>query len=178
MALLDTKVLLSDLINMGPDAYSNLFKIEMTGLPSGDNLKSISARTTTFVSPQRSSNSEPVPYQNITVNIPTASTDLPRTLDMTIRLDSEYKAYDKLRSLQLVNNDGYYKKDPNKMIGQMHVTAYDTKKGMLSPVYEWTFYNIYVLGLTKLTYGYDGSNALNFNISLIWERYEEGIPRN
>ena len=186
MALLDTKVLLSDLIGMGPDAYSNLFKIEMTGLPSmenigipsGDDLKKICARTTSFISPQRGSSSEAIPYQNITVEIPTSGTDLPRKMDMTIRLDSEYKAYDVLRRLQLVNNDGYYEKDPNKMIGQMHVQAFDTKQGMLSPVYEWTFYNIYVLSLTKLTFGYEGSNALNFNISLIWERYEEGIPRN
>ena len=178
MALLDTKVLLSDLIGMGPDAYSNLFKIEMTGLPEGEDLKSICARTTSFISPQRGSNSESIPYQNITIDIPTSGTDLPRKMDMTIRLDSSYKAYDTLRKLQLVNSDGYYEKDPNKMIGQMHVQAFDTMQGMLSPVYEWTFYNIYVLSLTKLTFGYEGANSLNFNISLIWERYEEGISGN
>lgn len=173
---LDTKNLLSDLIKLGPDAYSNLYKIEMNmgGSSIEKNLSLISGRTTTFVAPQRDSSSRELPYQNINIHIPTSGTTLPRTLEMTMRIDSGYKSYELLRKLQLVNNNGYYKRDDSKKIIKMHVVSFESKNGELVPVYEWTFHNLFLIGLTRLNFGYEGSNGLTTNLSLIWEKYEEG----
>lgn len=177
---LDTRNLLSDLIKLGPDAYSNLYKVEMNmeGSSIEKDLPLISGRTTTFVAPQRDSSSRELPYQNINIQIPTSGTNIPRTLEMTLRIDSGYRVYDSLRQLQLVNNHGFYKKDESKKIIRMHVVAYEPRDGVLVPAYEWTFHNLFLIGLTKLNFGYDGSNALTTNLSLIWEKYEEGIPQN
>ena len=175
---LDTRFLLSDLIRLGPDAYSNLFKITMTGTLQSESLNIITGRTTTFNGPQRDSVSKEIPYQNVNIQIPSPGTQLPRNSELTMRIDSGYKSYELLRSLQLINHNGFYEKDPNKKITKMHVVSYQMEPQGLVPVYEWNFYNLYLITVSKLTYTYDSSSNLTTNISFIWEKYDEGIPKN
>lgn len=173
---LNTSTFITSLIGLGPDASLNLFKIRMTGTGSDTELDILDGRLTTFMSPQRDSGSTDLPYQNTVISIPTPSTTIPKTMDMTIRIDSGYQTLDKLRSLQLINENGKYKKDNNKKISQMTVTAYEPgSKGEYNLVYVWVFYNLYVLSVTRASYTYESASQLTCNITLLWENYIEGL---
>ena len=162
---------------MGPDANLNLFKVKMSGLGALDSkLKTISGRTTTFVSPQRDSASIDLPYQNINVAIPTPNVSMPKLLEMTLRIDSGYLAYEYLRSLQLIDENGKYIRDENKKILSMTVTAYDTssRSASLAPIYQWKFNNLYLLTLSRFSFSYESANQITCNMGLVWGTYTEG----
>ena len=179
---LSTNRFLSDLIGLGPDSTSNLFKVDFTPVAGStlikdEELNVISGRATTFVSPQRDSISTSIPYQNINIEIPTPNTNIPRTLNFTVRLDAGLKALSTLRKLQLIDNNGKYERDPNKKIESMTVVAYKPGDvGFLNPIYMWKFLDIYIISVTQLSYTYDSSNFLTCNVTLIWDTYTEGIP--
>ena len=177
--LFTTKEIISSLIDLGPDAHSNLFTIKLSGLNSFifskniDKTSTIGLRTTTFLSPTRDSESKSLPYQNIDINIPSPATTIPRNLDLTVRVDAGYEGYAALRQLQLINSNGLYYRDEKKCIDKMEVTAYESS-GNLIPVYKWTFYKLFLLKLSRFSYSYNDSTALTCNVSFIWSRYEEG----
>ena len=169
---LNTKDLLSNLIQTGADASLNLFKISFSLLD--ERLPGISVRTTTFVSPTRDSGSVQVPFQNTSIDIPSSGATINKQITFQTRLDANYEILKTLRKYQLIDNYGRYIINDNKKIPLVTVEAYKPQDGdLLVPVYEWKFHNNYILKVTPLSYSSDATSAATVNITFVWGTYEE-----
>ena len=169
---LNTKDLLSNLIQTGADASLNLFKISFSLLD--EKLPGISVRTTTFVSPTRDSGSVQVPFQNTSIDIPSSGATINKQITFQTRLDANYEILKTLRKYQLIDNYGRYIINDSKKIPLITVEAYKPQDGdLLVPVYEWKFHNNYILKVTPLSYSSDATSAATVNITFVWGTYEE-----
>ena len=196
-------VFLSQLIQSGPDAQSNLYRAKFT--LTGDTLKSsqdtvdgesgiyLPVRLTKYNSPTRSIQTASLPYQNISIQIPVASSTLENKLSLTFRLDAGYKLYELLRTSLPLNSLGGFN-SPTESIAdrykertwKIEVIAYSGSEGTESAMYEktpgkgtasWTYFNCKLLNLPSLGYGYGSTNSLEVSCDFLYEKCLEGLTK-
>lgn len=99
MALGDNTSYLSDLINLGADAQSNLYELKFTGgIFSADT--DITIRNAGISLPERKQSTHDVSYLTTSVTLPGASYEDTKTVSITFRLDQNYSIYRKLLKQQ------------------------------------------------------------------------------
>ena len=193
-------VFLSQLIQSGPDAQSNLYRAKFTLEGEFENKEDnqelidkkifLPVRLTKYSSPARSIQTASLPYQNISIQIPVASSTLENKLSLTFRLDAGYKLYELLRTSLPLNSWGGFN-SPMESIAdrykertwKIEVIAYSGNGGTESAMYEetpgkgtasWTYFNCKLLNLPSLGYGYGSTNSLEVSCDFLYERCEEG----
>lgn len=193
-------VFLSQLIQSGPDAQSNLYRAKFT--LTGGTLKSsqdtvdgesgiyLPVRLTKYNSPTRSIQTASLPYQNISIQIPVASSTLENKLSLTFRLDAGYKLYELLKTSLPINNLGGFNSTTEsiatryeKRLWEIKISAYSGSEEEGSAMYRetpgegvmsWTYFNCKLLNLPSLGYGYGSTNSLEVSCDFLYERCEEG----
>lgn len=191
-------VFLSQLIQSGPDAQSNLYRAKFTLI--GDALKSeqntidekiyLPVRLTKYSSPARSIQTVSLPYQNISIQIPVASSTLENKLSLTFRLDAGYKLYELLKTSLPLNSWGESGSTTQSITDKyenrtwkIEVNAYSGSGGSESNMYKdtsevgiinWTYLNCKLLNLPSLGYGYSGTSSMEVSCDFLYERCEEG----
>lgn len=197
-------VFLSQLIQSGPDAQSNLYRAKFTLV--GDVLKSkqdtvdgekgicLPVRLTKYNSPARSIQTVPLPYQNISIQIPVASSTLENKLSLTFRLDAGYRLYELLKTSLPLNSWGESSSTAEsvankygKRTWKIEVDAYSGDEGLESTMYKdipgegtvnWTYFNCKLLNLPSLGYGYGSTSSLEVSCDFLYERCEEGPTKS
>ena len=173
---------LSDLINTGADAFSNLFKVTFEWLESttgnlNDKVTNLSARVENFSAPEKSVTTTVLTYQNTFINVPfPTDTAISKKSTFRFRVDENYLLYSTLKQYVSLKNysdfdlSNFYSKDNASL--QITVTSY---KPSGSEIYEWKFKNCRVLSVADVTYEYGNSNALAINVEFSWDSLEERI---
>ena len=195
-------VFLSQLIQSGPDAQSNLYRAKFT--LTGDVLKNerntidegiyLPVRLTKYNSPARSIQTVPLPYQNISIQIPVASSTLENKLSLTFRLDAGYRLYELLKTSLPLNSRGESSSTAEsvankygKRTWKIEVDAYSGDEGLESTMYKdipgegtvnWTYLNCKLLNLPSLGYGYGSTSSLEVSCDFLYERCEEGPTKS
>ena len=177
MASLSPNSVLSSLISTGSDATLNLFTVE---IPIFDTMEGVFFRIQNFRSPKRNSSTVNYNYRNLQVTQVAPSTDISRTVDFNIRLDSNYELLYLLRKYQCTDNLGNFTKT-DKCIQEVTVTAYSSQlnsNGNYTPVYQWKLKNCYIVSISEISYGYDSSNTTNVTVNMVYGDFTEGEPVN
>ena len=108
MAIGDNSNYISDLLNAGNDAFSNLYEVVLTpngGFENEEDGTTFTMRCKDFTPPSLSGG-DPYRVRYITafVDWPSAKVNVTRTFDLTFRVDSNYTAY---RRLHLLVKDNF-----------------------------------------------------------------------
>ena len=116
--MLNTSNIVPNLISNSSDAQLNLFDVTfILTNPNDEELglqNSLTVRTNVFNSPSFQNNTTQVPYMNTTLSVVSPSTNIPRTLNIQIRLDDRYDVVSFLRGRVLANEDADWDYDENK----------------------------------------------------------------
>ncbi len=99
MALGDNTNYLSDLINLGADAQSNLYELTFTG-GEFSGYTALTIRNAGITLPERKQGTHDVKYLTTSVTLPAASYEETKTATITFRLDQNYDVYNKLLNQQ------------------------------------------------------------------------------
>ena len=99
MALGDNTNYLSDLINLGADAQSNLYELTFTG-GEFSGYTALTIRNAGITLPERKQGTHDVKYLKTPVTLPAASYEETKTATITFRLDQNYDVYKKLLNQQ------------------------------------------------------------------------------
>ena len=156
--MLNTKNILPALIDASQDLQLNLFDVTfILTNPNDEEIglqNSLTVRTNVFNSPSFQNNTAQVPYMNTSLSIVTPGTNIPRTLNIQIRLDDSYDVVSFLRGRVLANEDADWDYNENKKFDLL-VHAYNAP----SPITEIR---------RKITKGTEVKYGVNFE----WTRYE------
>ena len=99
MALGDNTNYLSDLINLGADAQSNLYELTFTG-GEFSGYTALTIRNAGITLPERKQGTHDVKYLTTSVTLPAASYEETKTATIRFRLDQNYDVYKKLLKQQ------------------------------------------------------------------------------
>ena len=193
-------IFLSQLIQSGPDAQSNLYRAKFTlegELKASQRLIDeeifLSVRLTKYNSPARSIQTISLPYQNISLQIPVVSSTLENKLSLTFRLDNNYKLYKLLGESLPLKSTGesglgeeslasIYKNKTWKI--EIHCyngtedsngTMYKDVPGEADGAITWTYSGCKLLNIPSLGYGYGNAGAMEVSCDFIYEKCEESV---
>lgn len=170
---------LSDLINAGPDAFSNIFKVEISDNVenSTSDLEAIkySTRISNFSTPEKNQATVKLPYQNTYINaaLPALST-FNKVTTFSFRVDENYKLYKWLQNNVQIASSGKKVLD-SALNNSTNITV--TIKAFTSnntEVYSWKFLNCRFIKVSSITYSYDNASFLTVQADFIWSDLEEG----
>lgn len=99
MALGSNESYLSDLINLGADAQSNLYELTFTG-GEFDGYTALTIRNAGITLQGRTQGTHDVNYLTTSITLPTASYEETKTATITFRLDQNYDVYKTLLKQQ------------------------------------------------------------------------------
>ncbi len=99
MALGNNTAYLSDLINLGADAQSNLYELTFSG-GEFDESTALTIRNAGITLPERKQGTHDVKYLTTSVTLPAASYEETKTATIRFRLDQNYDVYKKLLKQQ------------------------------------------------------------------------------
>ena len=154
--MLNTSNIVPNLISNSSDAQLNLFDVTFILNNASDEelglQNSLTIRTNVFNSPSFQNNTVQVPYMNTTLSIVSPGTNIPRTLNIQLRLDDKYEVVSFLRGRVLANEDADWNYDENKKF-DLIVYAYNAP----GPITETTVSrsyepNIDRYGTNRITY--------------------------
>ena len=116
--MLNTSNIIPNLINCSNDLQLNLFDVAFILNNASDEelglQNSLTVRTNVFNSPSFQNNTVQVPYMNTTLSVVSPGTNIPRTLNIQLRLDDKYEVVSFLRGRVLANEDADWDYDENK----------------------------------------------------------------
>lgn len=171
---------LSDLINAGPDAFSNIFKVEISDNVENntsdlENIK-YSTRISNFSTPEKTQATIKLPYQNTYINaaLPALSS-FNKTTTFSFRIDENYKLYKWLQdSIQITSSGKEVLDDALNNNTGITVTVRAFTSNNIE-VYSWKFLNCRFIRVSSITYSYDSASLLTVQADFIWSDLEEGI---
>ena len=116
--MLNTSNIVPSLISNSSDAQLNLFDVTfILNNPDDEEIglqNSLTVRTNVFNSPSFQNNTAQVPYMNTTLSVVSPGVNIPRTLNIQIRLDDHYDVVSFLRGRVLANEDADWDYNENK----------------------------------------------------------------
>ena len=116
--MLNTRNITPALIQNSQDLQLNLFDVTFILNNASDEelglQNSLTVRTNVFNSPSFQNNTVQVPYMNTTLSVVSPGTNIPRTLNIQLRLDDKYEVVSFLRGRVLANEDADWDYDENK----------------------------------------------------------------
>ena len=194
-------VFLSQLIQSGPDAQSNLYRAKFTLEGEFENKEDnqelidkkvfLPVRLTKYNSPARSIQTASLPYQNISIQIPVSSTSLENKLSLTFRMDDNYLLYELLKNSLPLNSS--WESDTNeasisdlykKRTWEIEVNAYSGSTEFGKTMYKedmemgsinWVYYGCKLLNIPSLGYGYNSTGSMEVSCDFLYGLCEESV---
>ena len=165
MAISNSSSYISDLLNAGNDAFSNLYEVVLTpngGFENEGDSTTFTMRCKDFTPPDLSGG-DPyrVRYVTAFVDWPSAKVNVTRTFDLTFRVDSNYTAYKRLHLLVKDNfnpNTDYVNTDLTDLKNTSFTITVNVLKNGSSSATErdkmalYTFNNCIITGITPIEY--------------------------
>ena len=165
MAISNSSNYISDLLNAGNDAFSNLYEVVLTpngGFENEGDGTTFTMRCKDFTPPDLSGG-DPyrVRYVTAFVDWPSAKVNVTRTFDLTFRVDSNYTAYKRLHLLAKGNfnpNTDYVNTDLTDLKNTSFTITVNVLKNGSSSATEsdkmalYTFNNCIITGITPIEY--------------------------
>ena len=165
MAIGNSSNYISDLLNAGNDAFSNLYEVVLTpngGFENEGDGTTFTMRCKDFTPPDLSGG-DPyrVRYVTAFVDWPSAKVNVTRTFDLTFRVDSNYTAYKRLHLLVKDNfnpNTDYVNTDLTDLKNTSFTITVNVLKNGSSSATEsdkmalYTFNNCIITGITPIEY--------------------------
>ena len=165
MAISNSSNYISDLLNAGNDAFSNLYEVVLTpngGFENEGDGTTFTMRCKDFTPPDLSGG-DPyrVRYVTAFVDWPSAKVNVTRTFDLTFRVDSNYTAYKRLHLLAKDNfnpNTDYVNTDLTDLKNTSFTITVNVLKNGSSSAAEsdkmalYTFNNCIITGITPIEY--------------------------
>ena len=189
MALTNTQTFISDLINEGSDAQSNLYYLKFTGdgIDNATNT-SLKVRAGDFTPPAFNQTTDPKKYMTIKVDLPKPEISGEKKISFTFRVDENYQVYEtlvRLKSKIYRANLGYV--NPNLTASnRSNLFTVDTYAymgntlGIGDPDVAfkklYSFKGCWIQNLNGLTFGYDSSTPLTVRADVCFLEYED--PEN
>lgn len=169
---LKTDKFLTNLIDTNSDAQTNLFTMELSY-----NTEVFNYRISKVKLPAVENKLVDLPYQNIGIQIPSTGTAVDRTVQLTMRLNSNYSALKDVMSKMSITENGLYSgRGSKEATGQKSFTAvihiWQTVEDGLSEVAYYTFNNCMHLKVPPLELGYDNSQPIMLNLSFVYSTYD------
>lgn len=165
MAIGNSSNYISDLLNAGNDAFSNLYEVVLTpngGFENEGDGTTFTMRCKDFTPPDLSGG-DPyrVRYVTAFVDWPSAKVNVTRTFDLTFRVDSNYTAYKRLHLLAKDNfnpNTDYVNTDLTDLKNTSFTITVNVLKNGSSSATEsdkmalYTFNNCIITGIAPIEY--------------------------
>ena len=155
--MIDSRTLISDLIDAGNDASSNLFLVDIS---AGSNAaESLRFRATDISIPGIGNNTLSFPYQNNDYIFVTPGVALSRRLLITYRIDDNYNVLRTLYSLLNMEDTKGSKFKHNNEDKQLSVTV-TIMKNLETDALVYEFSGCYLEALNDLTYSYENAGSM------------------
>ena len=181
MAISNSSSYISDLLNAGNDAFSNLYEVVLT--PNGKFEKEEDGKTFTMrckdFTPPSISGGDPyrVRYVTAFVDWPSAKVNVTRTFDLTFRVDSNYLAYRRLHLLAEGNfnpNTDYVNTNLTDLAKtSFTITVNALTNGSSSATAKdklalYTFKNCIITGITPIEYKQGDASPITTKATFIF----------
>ena len=181
MAISDSSNYISDLLNAGNDAFSNLYEVVLTpngGFENAEDGTTFTMRCKDFTPPSLSGG-DPYRVRYITafVDWPSSKVNVTRTFDLTFRVDSNYTAYRRLHLLAKSNfnpNTDYV----NTNLTDLAKTSFTITVNVLTngsssaadkdKMALYTFNNCIVTGITPIEYKQGDASPITAKATFIF----------
>lgn len=186
MALTNTSTFITDLINEGADAQSNLYYLEFS--KSGESreiLTALKVRAGDFTPPAFNQTTDPKKYMTMSVDLPKPEIQGEKKLSFTFRVDENYEVYETLvkwKKLVSISNLGYVNPSlaPVDKLFKLNVYAYIGNSAIGDPSLAfkriYTFEGCWIQQLNGLTFTYDNATPLTVKAEVVFQKYED--PEN
>ena len=191
MAFTDTKTFLSDLINQGSDALSNLYYLEFVcpSIITGNTPSLLKVRAGDFKPPAFNQTTDKKNYMTVSVDLPKPEIQGDKKFSITFRVDENWDIYKKLIELKQRTskpNVGFINPNVNDYANDLtiKVFAYDSSvpsTNSSTGIYHdynkfkelWVFKYCWITALTGLDFTYDSSNALKVTAEISFQDFED-----
>lgn len=181
MAIGDNSNYISDLLNAGNDAFSNLYEVVLTpngGFENEEDDTTFTMRCKDFTPPSLSGG-DPYRVRYITafVDWPSAKVNVTRTFDLTFRVDSNYTAY---RRLHLLVKDNFNPNTDyvNTNLTDLAKTSFTITVNVLTngsssaadkdKMALYTFNNCIITGITPIEYKQGDASPITAKATFIF----------
>lgn len=181
-----SKTYVTDLLNAGNDAFSNLYEVVLSfqnGFADEADGQTFSMRCTGFTPPESSGgDTYRVNYVTAFVDWPTAKVNVTRNFDLEFRVDHNYKAYKKLHELSKGNfnpNEEFVATSLEDLKDYSFTVTVNVLKNGSSAAEEsdkfalYTFKHCLLLGVTPVDFTQGTANALTAKASFIYGEIED-----
>ena len=155
--MVDSRTLISDLIDAGNDASSNLFLVSISA--GGSTAEPLRFRATDVTLPSVGNNVIALPYQNNEYLFVTPGVTLTRRISVVYRIDDNYNVLRTLYSLLNMEDTKGSKFKHNNASKQLSVTV-TVMKNLETDALVYEFTGCYLEALNELTYSYENAGSL------------------
>lgn len=174
--MVDSRTLISDLIDAGNDASSNLFLVSISA--GGTDAEALHFRATDVTLPSIGNNVIPIPYQNNEYLFVTPGVALTRRISIVYRIDDNYNVLRTLYSLLNMEDTKGSKFKHNNDSKQLSVTV-TVMKNLETDALVYEFTGCYLEAINELTYSYENAaNLKTGNLKIIFSDMDIGDAEN
>ena len=164
--MISSNTLISDLIDAGNDASSNLFLVSISA--GGNTAESLRFRATDVTIPSIGNNVISLPYQNNEYLFVTPGVALTRRISIIYRIDDNYSVLRTLYSLLNMEDTKGSKFKHNNEDKKLSVTV-TVMKNLETDALVYEFTGCYLEALNDLTYSYENAGSLKTgNLKIIF----------
>ena len=175
---------ISALIEAGSDMMKNLYYLDFSGKHIDEYSQSLKVRVSNFTPPVPTQGKQTFNYISTSVDMPTPSFTMDKTLKFTFRLDENYQLYKYLlyqQSTTMNAGTGWATNQiPSESDGGMTIKAYVFDRSLgndpdddenYRPMYIYRY--CYITDITGLTYSYEGPNPMTVSTNMKFLDFED-----
>lgn len=175
---------ISALIEAGSDVMKNLYYLDFSGKYLNDFSQNLKVRVSNFTPPIPTQGKQSFNYITTSVDMPTPSFTMDKTLKFTFRLDENYELYRillKQQSTTMNAGTGWATNQiPSESDGGITVKAYIFDRSLgndpddeenYRPMYIYKY--CYITDITGLTYSYEGANPMTISVTIKFLDFED-----
>ena len=175
---------ISALIEAGSDVMKNLYYLDFSGKYIDDYSQNLKVRVSNFTPPVPTQGKQTFNYISTSVDMPTPSFTMDKTLKFTFRLDENYALYKALlkqQSTTMNAGTGWATNQvPSESDGGITFKAYIFDRSLgndpddeenYRPMYIYRY--CYITDITGLTYSYEGPNPMTVSTNMKFLDFED-----
>ena len=175
---------ISALIEAGSDVMKNLYYLDFSGKYIDDYSQNLKVRVSNITPPVPTQGKQTFNYISTSVDMPTPSFTMDKTLKFTFRLDENYALYKALlkqQSTTMNAGTGWATNQvPSESDGGITVKAYIFDRSLgndpdddenYRPMYIYRY--CYITDITGLTYSYEGPNPMTVSTNMKFLDFED-----
>ena len=175
---------ISALIEAGSDVMKNLYYLDFSGKYIDTYSQNLRVRVSNFTPPVPTQGKQTFNYITTSVDMPTPSFTMDKTLKFTFRLDENYALYKvllKQQSTTMNAGTGWATNQvPSESNGGITVKAYIFDRSLgndpdneeyYRPMYIYRY--CYITDITGLSYSYDGATPMTVSVTMKFLDFED-----